>query len=423
MSADGSARAIDPSVGYARGALLASSADEILRLAQAGRVAADFVAREGIERVAICTGNLRHYPVSPEDLPTLCEEWIGPGLYGEELRRAAIEHLGGRGDEAAAVINRTSAGIVACALAHAGGRPLLSLVPAGDRSHASIARGARLAGVALLECHRLAELEQLLAAQRPGLLVITTVTSELALLADELTTAATRLAQRAGCVVLLDEAYGARFRPVLCGGAPALSLGADLVITNADKAGLCGPRAGVLCGDPAAVLPVQARASELGMEARAPIAVGAMRSLQNFTPELLIREAQDGRDLADALQAELGEERVRRSALGPKIDERDALQIVIDMAGRERTARVPAEVTAAIGMLMLRDKGIITVNSHGQPGGRVSIRLKPTGGAVARAGGAKAVADCLLAAAREVAAHLDDASWFANLLFGREARR
>lgn len=94
------------------------------------------------------------------------------------------------------------------------------------------------------------------------------------------------------------------------------------------------------------------------------------------------------------------------------------MELVLKMAGQEKSDRVPAEVTAAVGMLMLRDKGIVTVNTHGQPGGRVSIRLKPTTGAVARAGGAAAVAGCLVSALDEVAGHLDDIDWFAKILFG-----
>lgn len=420
MNTDRFRNVIDPGVGYARGTLLQGSADEVRRLARAGQVAAGFVDREGIDKIAICTGNLRFYPATAEDLNTLCEEWIGPGLFGEELRQSAIAHMGGDGDEVAAVVNRTSAGIVATVLAHAQGRPVLSLVPRGDRSHTSVTRGAKLAGVPVIEAHDLPEVKRFLAAHVPALLIITTVTSELAMLPDDLIGAATRLAKRAGAVVLLDEAYGARFRPVLHGGAPALSFGADLVITNADKAGLSGPRAGVLCGDASALIPVQAKASELGMEARAPVAVAAMRSLQGFTPDLLIQEAKDGQDLAAALEAIFGAARVTRSALGPKIDEQDAMELVLELAGKSKTDLVPAEITAAVGMIMLREKGIVTVNTHGQPGGRVSIRLKPTTGAVARAGGAGAVATCLQDALREVADHLEDPAWFAALLFGEE---
>lgn len=418
MSTDRFGNPLDPGVGYARGALLRASADEIRRLAQAGRVAADFVAREGMDKIAICTGNLRFYPVQPADLTEMCEEWVGSGLYGEELRQTAIAHMGGDGDEAAAVINRTSAGIVATVLAHANGLPVLSLVPEGDRSHASVTRGCKLAGVPLIEAHDLPAVKRMLAVHVPALMVITAVTSELAVLEDELTAAAVCTAKRAGCTVLLDEAYGARFRPILLGGAPSLSFGADLVITNADKAGLSGPRAGVLCGAPAALVPVQAKASELGMEARAPVAVGAIRSLQGFTPDLLIQEAQDGKDLAAALETVLGTKRVVRSPLGPKIGEEDALQIVLELAGQSSTPRVPAEITASVGMLMLRNLGIVTVNTHGQPGGRVSIRLKPTSGAIARAGGPTMVAECLVSALKETARNLDNEAWFADLLFG-----
>lgn len=418
MSTDRFGNTIDPGVGYARGHLLRGSADEVRRLAQAGRVAADFVARQGVDKIAICTGNLRFYPITSDDLPIHCEEWVGPGLFSEELRQTAIAHLGGQGHEAAAVVNRTSAGIVATVLAHSNQRPVVSLVASGDRSHASVTRGAKLAGVDVIEVHDLDGVKAALKEHKPALTVITPVTSELAMLSDDLTHKATDLARTAGSLVFLDDAYGARFRPVLHGGGASLSFGADLVITNADKAGLSGPRAGVLCGSPDALVPVQAKASELGMEARAPIAVGAMRSLQGFTPDLLIQEAKDGQDLSDALAAALSEERVSWSALGPKIAEDDVLSFLLEMAGQTETSRVPAEAAAAVGMLLLRDKGVVTVNTHGQPGGRVSIRLKPTTGAVSRVGGASAMANAVLQAMRETAAHLEDTAWFANLLFG-----
>lgn len=421
MTADRFGNHVDPSVGYARGRLLASSADEVRRLRRAGQVAAQFVAREGMDKVAICTGNLRFFPVDSADLATLCEEWIGPGLFGEELRQAAISHMGGNGSEHVAVVNRTSAAIVATILALSGGRAVLSLVPKRDRSHASVARGAGLAGVAVVEVHDGPDLRRMIGAHAPNLLIITTVTSELSVLDDELTRDAVQVAQAAGCKVFLDEAYGARFRPVIHGGAPSLSFGADLVVTNTDKAGLSGPRAGVLCGKAEVLVPVIAKASELGMEARAPIAVGAMRSLQAFSPDLLIEEASDGLALSKAIETALGADGVCRSALGPKIDEQDMFALILDLAGAKASGRVSAEITAAIGMLMLAEKGIVTINTHGQPGGRVSIRLKPTAGAVTRAGGPAAIAQCLVGAMNEVARHLEDDLWFSDLLFGADA--
>lgn len=418
MSNDRFGNSIDPAVGYARGSILAGSADEVRRLTQAGRVAADFVAQQGADKIAICTGNLRDYQVSAEDLKGLCEEWVGPGLFGEQLRQTTIAHLGGKGDEIVAAINRTSAGIIATILAHAKGQLVISLVPTGDRSHASVGRGAKLAQVAVQEVYDLAGLQQALAASPCRLLIVTTVTSELAMLADELVTQATRVAQAAGCIVFLDEAYGARYRPVLYGGKQALEFGADLVITNADKAGLSGPRAGVLCGHANAVIPVQAKASELGMEARAPIAVGILRSLQGFTPGLLKQEVEDGKALSQALSALVGEQWVAASALGPKIDEQDVQTLILQMAQRADCPWVPAEICAAVGMLMLADKGVVTVNTHGQPGGRVSLRLKPTSGAISRVGGAQALAQCVYDAMQKVAKHLEDKVWFRQLIVG-----
>lgn len=66
----------------------------------------------------------------------------------------------------------------------------------------------------------------------------------------------------------------------------------------------------------------------------------------------------------------------------------------------------PAEVTASIRLYVLQSHGIITVNSHGQPGARVSLKLKPTAGALAKAGGAVAIADAFEDAIEWAAVHL-----------------
>ena len=238
---------------------------------------------------------------------------------------------------------------------------------------------------------------------------------------DLQTIRAIQAGQAAGAVVFMDEAYGARLRPVLHDGAKSLSMGADFAITNADKAGLSGPRAGVLCGSAAPVLATLAKASELGQEARAPIAAGAMRSLQAFDPDDLRAEARDGQTIAEALVASWGEAAVQRSDLGPMLDEQDVLARLLDLTGQAAVDIVPAEATAAIGMLLLRHHGVLTVNTHGAPGGRVSLRLKPTSGALTAVGGATSLAAALDTALAELAAHSDDPAWFSATLFGEAA--
>jgi L-seryl-tRNA(Ser) seleniumtransferase len=413
---------IDPGVGYARGRLLASSTDEIGRLRRAQAITAEIVAERGLDAIAIFTGNPRYFPLKPEDLADLCEEWIGPGLFGEALRQAAIEHLGGRAGDAAAIFNRTSAGIIAAILALSDGRPLVSIVPRDGRSHASVLRGARLAGVRLVEVPGEGDVAAALAEHRPALVVVTTVTSGLERLPDQVTLAAVRQAKQQDAIVLLDEAYGARLRPVLHDGLPSLQLEADASITNSDKAGLTGPRAGIMAGRPEVVLAVLAKASEHGMEARAPIAAGALRALQGFTPDLLRQEAAEGQRIAEILSAKYGPDIVVRSDLGPIIHEEDVFEIVNRRAagsGRpEAAGLVPCEITAALAMILLKTEGIVLVNTHGAPGGRVSLRLKPTAGALKKVGGAEALVKKIDQAIDELAGHLEDTAYFARLLFG-----
>ncbi|MEM8949721.1 MAG: selenocysteine synthase, partial [Pseudomonadota bacterium] len=254
--------------------------------------------------------------------------------------------------------------------------------------------------------------------EAPALVIVTTVTSTLARMSDEAAATAVQKAKAAGAVVFLDEAYGARLRPILHGGAKSLILGADLAITNADKAGLSGPRAGIIAGAAAPVLATLAKASELGQEARAPIAAGAMRSLQRFDPEDLLQEARDGQAIAEALAARFGNDIVQRSDLGPMLDEQDVMALLLDRIGRPEASLVPAEATALIGMILLRDHGVLTVNTHGAPGGRVSIRLKPTAGALDAVGGAAALVDALERTLDILAERWDDEGWVTATLFG-----
>ncbi|MEL7345810.1 MAG: hypothetical protein AAFN59_13315, partial [Pseudomonadota bacterium] len=89
MTHDRFGNPLDPSVGYARGPILSSSAAEIRRLRHAQSIAAQVVAERGIEAIAIFTGNPRYFPVKPNDLSELCEEWVGPGLFADEMTEAA----------------------------------------------------------------------------------------------------------------------------------------------------------------------------------------------------------------------------------------------------------------------------------------------------------------------------------------------
>ncbi|MFT3816222.1 MAG: selenocysteine synthase [Rubrivivax sp.] len=411
---------LDPVVGFARGRIIQSSVDEARRLRNGQTIAAQRVRRLGPASIGVFTGNQREFPLNVEDLNTHCEEWVGPGLFAEELRRAAIEHMGARADDGAAVINRTSAGIIATIAALADRRDVVSVVPPAGRSHASVVRGCGVARVAVHEVQGSEDWAAAFEARKPALAVVTTVTSSLEFLDDHVAMDIAALAKRLGTIVLLDEAYGARMRPVLRGGVKSLALGGDLSITNCDKAGLSGPRSGLLVGRPSLVTRVAAKASEFGMEARAPIAASALRSIQRFSPSDLIEEAESGQALGKALRDRMGNGLIEVSDLGPMIHEDLAMKEVFRRAGRSCDGAfvTPAEVTSALGAVLLRDHGILTVNTHGQPGARVSVRLKPTHGAIERLGGMEQVVDAMVASFDAVARIVDRPDELATLILG-----
>ena len=413
---------VDPEVGYARGSILRSSLEEAARLRNGQKVAGERVRERGPGSIGVFTGNPRNFPVGVDDLDTLCEEWVGPGLYADDLRRVALEHFGGEPADAVTVVNRSSAGIIATIVALAGGRTVVSIAPPDGHSHVSVVRGCALAGVDRVEVQADADWRGAIDAARPALVVVTTVTSSLERLDDAIILQVSDHAHGTDAKVFLDEAYGARLRPVLHGGRLSLQLGADLSVTNSDKAGLSGPRGGILAGRPNLVTAVAAKAGELGMEARAPIAAGVLRSLEAFKPEDLREEAAAGQKIAVALEARLGQDLVRRTDLGPMVHEDHILNLTRERAGgKGDQTLVPCEATAALGILLLRDHGILTVNTHGQPGARVSLRLKPTGDAVQRVGGVAAIVAAIDRQLDTLAGCLEDVAALSALILGDEA--
>lgn len=385
---------IDPAAGFARGTILASATEDGRRLQQGIALTRERVLRLGMESVGIFTGNRRDFLLREADIPTLAEEWIGPSLYGEALAAAIRAHLAAPPGAACFVFNRGSAALVASLLTLAPQGRVISVVPIGSRSHPSLRRGAMMAGAGFEEIEGITALPALLATAA-SVVAITTVTSSLARMPEAEIAEAVTLAHRAGLTVLVDDAYGARIRTVLHGGAPAFAHGADLVVTNGDKAGMSGPRAGIMAGDAALMARIIATASLIGMEARAPIAAGVLRGLEAYTPDDLRHEAAQGAALSDALIAWLGGAAVQRTDLGPMVAAEEVLALACARAGIAKPPIVPVEATAALGMLLMQGHGILTTNIAGQPGSHPALRLKPAGPALERCGGVEAVAQAV----------------------------
>lgn len=384
---------IDPIVGYARGTILGSDTDFHRKIHQAHRHIRERAQAGGA--FYVLTGNRADFPLTAADLGLGCDGWVGPAIYGPELTKLAREHLGADDRRDVALFNRTSAGVIAAvaALVPPGGL-VVSLVPKG-RAHPCVRRGVRLAGATIVEGVSLSAIADDLAGRQPDLAIITPVTSELDAYDDATLFQVVQECRERQIISLVDDAYGTRVRPVLLDGPRTFELPIDLGITNSDKAALGGPRAGIMVGRPDLLAQVHAYAASIGQEAREPTGLAVLRALERWTPDLLLSDAGHGTALTEALVSRLGAERVRQTLLGPAISEEGILDLMLERAElpREAAPIVPVEATTLLGLLLLADYGIVTVNALSEAGARPSIRLKPTLDAVPALGGAERLAE------------------------------
>ncbi len=409
---------IDPIVGYALGRLLGSGVAFEAKIRQAHTLIRARAATGGT--LHVLTGNRADFPLSPDDLGIATDGWVGPALYGPKLTELARAHLGAGQQTDVALFNRTSAGVIAAisTLVPSGGL-VASLVPQG-RAHPCVRRGAHLASATLVEGTSLTTLAADLAGRHPDLAVLTPVTSELDAFEHQTLLQAVEECRQQGIPTLVDDAYGARVRPVLLDGPRTFDLPVDLAITNSDKAALGGPRAGIMVGRPDLLARVRTRAVELGQEAREPTGLAVLRALERWTPDLLVSDARHGQALGAALTARLGALRVHQTLLGPSIAEDAVLDLLLERAGlpREAAPIVPVEATALIGLLLLAEHGIVTVNALSEAGARPSIRLKPTLDAVPALGGPERLAAIVDDAITRASTMLHDADTLATTILG-----
>lgn len=406
MATDRFGNPIDRGVGYARGTILRAPVDEIRRRLRALAILRSRIDEHGRAAVFNFTGHRREFPVGGRDIEQgLAEEWSGAACLAAPLLEHTRRHFAAPRGVEAALFNRAAAGIVSLILAVGSGGRLVSVAPFG-RTHTSVFRGAELAG-ARLDCRDPEHLPDD-AFRHASLAVITRVTSDLEVMSADSTRRLIEAARDAGCPTLLDDAYGARIGPELLGQPRALEFAADLAITSCDKAGLPGPRAGLMAGDAGLVTAALAAGSEFGLEARGPIQLGVLRALQTFAPASLRADAEAGAGITAGMKARITHDRVRETVMGPTIAEEDLLSILHER-GPVDSRLVPVEATSLLGMVLLERFGVLTGNVAERPGARVALRLRPNADEAARLGGVDAIVgivDRAIDGAAELAADL-----------------
>lgn len=412
---------IDPEVDYARGKILKSSYEEKLKYIQAMKIIKERADVYGEDSFYVFTGNIRSNQMKQSDLGILSEEWMGPSFFYEQLKDVAIRHVSGNCEvDDVAVFNRTSAANICTMLALGSGmRTVISFAPS-KKHHPSVVRGARLAQAELVSVSDVNELKGITPSPGGGVCHITSVTSELLYLNDEELKGAVSTAKDMGLDVVVDDAYGARIRPIVLKFTPSLVAGADVVITNNDKAGLNGPRAGIMVGRKDLVAKISAKANELGCEARAPISLAVYRSLSKFNKQDLIEEVEIGQGIFQELENTLGKGNVRNTLLGPEISAETVLKLILQISGinKFKTVLVPAEATAALGMELLKRYGIITTNACGMPGARISIRFKTNKEYLGKIGNEKKVVEAFLESLKTVGRYAMDLDYASKVIIG-----
>ena len=81
---------------------------------------------------------------------------------------------------------------------------------------------------------------------------------------------------------------------------------------------------------------------------------------------------------------------------------------------------MPVEATALVGLLMLAEHGIVTVNALSEAGARPSIRLKPTLDAVPALGGADRLAEIVDESIGRASTMLHDADALRAAILGAD---
>ena len=414
MSTDRFGNRFAPALPYARGAILASTADDYRKLERAYA----WIRRHGPENVFVFTGLEHALPMEHDDL-RFADDELAPALWGEKLTRLALEHLGGSPDRHDVVVSNRLTGATLATF--------LTLVKPGDTvigasasfSHPSVQRAAAHTGARFIDTAGLDAFTQAIEREPTVTLVALTrlaVTYEL-LPVDAIRTIV-KLAHDKGATVYVDDAGGARVAPAMFDHPRTLELGVDLGGTGLDKYGTIGPRFGLLAGEKTLVGKIRAKLFEFGLEARPMCYAAVVRTLERYNP----RRVQDLVGATKQVAAEL------RSVLGDRLHETpttaqiladDLLEIAMQRGGVTRPAIVPYEAAAAFCMLLLRDHGMLTVHFVGMPPGTANILFKfvpPE--TLERFGGAARFAKAVDDALTKLGQFVGDPAKLRALLFG-----
>ena len=417
MGVDRFGNEFSPNLSYARGEILATTADDFKKLQHAWRI----IRERGPESVFIFTGLEHSLPLQSEDL-RFADDEIGPALHFERLKELALEHLGGSVDEHdVAVFNRLTGATMATHL---------TLVKPGDvvigvsasHSHPSVLRAADHVGARFIDTAGLAAFKDAIAGEKQVALVdLTRLAVTYELLPIDAIRQIVRIAHDTGALVYVDDAGGARVGPGAFDQPRMLELGADVGATGLDKYGTVGPRFGLMAGRRDLVDRIRAKGFEFGMEARQALYAAVVRTLEQYDPRRIQVLIDSTKEIAKEMRPLFGN-RLRETPTTVQLAADDILEIAMERGGAEQPPIVPYEATAALSMLMLKDYDMLMVHFVGVPPGGADLLIKfvpPE--TLSRFGGPKKYAEAVNNCLTKLGKMVHEPESIRELLLGSEA--
>lgn len=368
-----------PSYGY--GTILTDPAAEAQKSTQGRRMIQERVAALGKDSIYNLTGLVRTFPLQPDDLPALENQFT---YYTHFLGRAETLALGFLGADAArhsaVMCNRVSAAMLAIMLGTLrAGERVLSFVPQG-RSHPSIQQAVEVMGATFHEVQGLAAMERALQAGPWRMLALTPLTPSMYHIPAADVGRAVVLAREAGLLVFVDDAH-MMSRSVFYDEPVAFGLGdIDVAVWSLDKH-VPGPRGAAIVGRQELMQGIMAQVFQFGLEAQSGHYVAMLRGMEAFDPEPIRQAGRLALTLYEKLAPQYGT-RLYQGGPGVSFAADDFSEVVYTRAGTRQTVLVPAEIAITGCFLLLKHYGIITIPITGYPGAAPTLRLMmhPDGG-------------------------------------------
>lgn len=368
---------LDAIVRYARGSILKSSDEEVVRMLRARQIVGDRVRAGGKESIYDLSGMNRGSGITVEDVPHLTSHVPFFARFEGKTEPLALKHMGADpARHGALILNRVSAAnFIALTTVLKRGARVFAFAPAGGQTHPSAVRPIAMAGADLTEFHSYAELAEAWSAGAPRLLLITPISASKRHIPFAEFRQALALPRGTETLVYVDDAHMAS-RIAFFDEPPTYQVGEiDLAVCSADKH-VAGPRAGVFVGRKELVTAIGSRAYELGLEAQAGQYVGVANALRNFNPREVKEAGELAKRLIEVLAAKYGPKRAYLGGPGVSIAGDDVLDIALERSSkRGKPSLVAVEAAGLVAMNLLEQDGILTIGAVAMPGSAPAVRL------------------------------------------------